>query len=128
MCGDLVAAAVSVLSHDMHAWTPRWLCNKSSVRLLRHVCLGMYPGVCSHVHVRMHQCMYTRIFRNTLTPKGNVGEQLNPLSVPHVKRVNAAEAQCWKNCQGTRIDWSDNIRAYMPFPWNTSGSCTNTEI
>lgn len=34
---------------------------------------------------------------------------LDPLDVGWVKRVNQAEAEFWKRCEGTRVDWSDRI-------------------
>ena len=35
--------------------------------------------------------------------------KIDPLNTEHVKRVNAAEAECWKMSQGVRIDWTDNV-------------------
>jgi len=37
---------------------------------------------------------------------------LDPLSTPHIKQVNAAEAEFWKRSQGYRIDWSDRILGF----------------
>ena len=38
--------------------------------------------------------------------------KINPLDVEHIKRVNRAEAECWKNLQGERVEWSDRVLGF----------------
>jgi len=38
--------------------------------------------------------------------------QLDPLSVAHVRRVNAAEAACWAMSEGVRVDWTDRVLGF----------------
>jgi len=38
--------------------------------------------------------------------------KIDPLDVEHIKKVNAAEAECWKMMQGERIEWSDKVLGF----------------
>lgn len=38
--------------------------------------------------------------------------KIDPLNTKHIRRVNAAEADCWKMSQGVRIDWTDNVLGF----------------
>jgi L-galactono-1,4-lactone dehydrogenase len=37
---------------------------------------------------------------------------IHPLDVEFIKSVNMAEAQCWRNMEGERIEWSDKVLGF----------------
>ena len=38
--------------------------------------------------------------------------KIDPLNVEHVKKVNRAEAACWGNLQGERVEWTDRVLGF----------------
>mmetsp|Transcript_57500 Transcript_57500/g.140995 ORF Transcript_57500/g.140995 Transcript_57500/m.140995 type:complete len:603 (+) Transcript_57500:42-1850(+) len=62
----------------------------------------------------------------------------DPLNTEHIKRVNRAEAACWKMSEGVRVEWSDEVLGFecggqqwvseVAFPMGTIDKPSNADL